>query len=203
MSTRPVAAKGTAKSLVGAIEKKEHELEDLTKKITDASMLMQPLLLPKQSTAVDYMTGGASLFTGDFTHDRKFLEHVVDKVLVYESGALVVQFRQASLFQPVRFAALDQSSKTGLVAGRREHEAEFQRQKAEVTRHSGAGAAKNLAVDVLHDGEGRPAYVMFTPGVVKRTFGPGKYGESVTAPSGAANEIALASPAGVEPALAT
>ena len=196
------AGQGAAKALVSAIEKKEQELEGLTKKIADASLLVQPLLLPRQAAATDYLTGSASLFTGDFTHDRKFLEHVVDKILVYESGALVVQFRQESLFQPVRFATLDEPSKADLAKTRREHQAEFQRHKAEVARHVGAKAANNLAVDVLH-WEGRPSYVMFTPGVVKRTFGPGAYGESVTAPAGATNEIALASPAGVEPALAT
>jgi hypothetical protein len=36
----------------------------------------QPLLLPKQAAAIDYLTGGASLFTGDFLQDRKFVEHV-------------------------------------------------------------------------------------------------------------------------------
>jgi hypothetical protein len=119
-------------------------------------------------------------------------------VLVYESGALVVQFRQASLFRSVRFARLDESAKADLAAKRQEHDAEFQRQKAEVVRRVGRHAAQNLAVDVLRDGDGKAAYVIFTPGVVQRTFGPGKYGESVTAPSTAVNEIALASPAGVE-----
>ena len=42
-----------------------------------------------------------------------------------------------------------------------------------------------------------------TPGIVKRTFAPGAYAKSLTAPAGPTNEIALASPEGVEPSLAT
>ncbi len=199
--TAVAAGKGAPRALVDAIEKKEKELQELTRKIAESSALVRPLMLPKREVVADYVAGGASLFTGDFVRDRKFLEHVIDKVLVYESGALVVQFRQESLFQPVRFATLGASSKADRSAQRVEHEAEFRQQKAEVARHAGAQAAKNLEVDVLQDGEGRPAYVMFTPGSVRRTFGPGKHAAAIAA--GGANEIALVSPAGVEPALAT
>jgi hypothetical protein len=97
---------------------------------------VQPLLLPKQTAVADYVAGSASLFTGDFAHDRKFLEHAVDKVLVYESGALVVQFKQQSLFEPVRFATLGEPSKADIAAQRLESQAELREQKAEVVRLS-------------------------------------------------------------------
>jgi hypothetical protein len=131
------AGKGAPKALVEAIDKKETELQELTRKIAEASALVQPLLLPKQTAVADYVAGSASLFTGDFAHDRKFLEHAVDKVLVYESGALVVRFKQESLFEPVRFATLGQPSKADIAARRFEYQAEFQEQKAEVVRRVG------------------------------------------------------------------
>jgi hypothetical protein len=88
-------------------------------------------------------------------------------------------------------AILGASSQADVPSQRLEHEAEFRQQKAEVARHAGAQAAKNLEVDLLQDGEGRPAYVMFTPGSVRRTFGPGRHAAAVAA--GGANEIALVS----------
>ena len=69
-------------------------------------------------------------------------------------------------------------------------------QQAEIVRLAGKKALENLEVDVEIDADGQPAFIMMTAGAVKRTFGG--------APSsGRLGEVALASPAGVEPALAT
>ncbi len=151
----------------------------------------------------DFVTGSAPLFTGDFDADRKFIEHVIDKVLVYETGVIVVQFRQASVFEPIGFASLSEPSHGDLASKREQHLAELRNHKAEAAKHIGREAVEKREVEVHVDEHG-PAYVMFTPGSVKRTFGPGKYAESVTnASSPTSGEVALASPGGFEPPLAT
>ncbi len=192
-----VAGTGPAKTLAAEVEKRDAELEEVTARIADAEARMLPVLVPSIVRVTDFMTGNAPLFNGDFDADRKFLEHVVDKVLVYESGAIVVQFRHAGLFEPIGFATFGQTSPGDLAAKRRGHLHEFQQGKEAVAQQAGA-AAESLAVDVLHDKNGSPAYIMFTPGSVKRTFGPGKYAESVTnASSPTSGEVALASPGGI------
>lgn len=42
------------------------------------------------------------MFDGDLAHEREFLRRVLEGVYVYNDGAILVRFREASLFEPVR-----------------------------------------------------------------------------------------------------
>ncbi len=93
---------GAAEVLVAELEKRVQELQELERSIAEAESRVQPLLLPRPLAVQDYVSGTASVFEGDFGRDRKFLETVIDGILVYANGAIVLQFQEASLFEPVR-----------------------------------------------------------------------------------------------------
>jgi hypothetical protein len=57
--------------------------------------------MPRAPTVSDYLTGSASLFQDDMARDRALLEQVLDCILIYASGAIVVKFKEATLFEPV------------------------------------------------------------------------------------------------------
>jgi hypothetical protein len=67
----------------------------------EAEAHIQPLLMPRAPAVADYLTGNASLFQDDMARDRAPLEQVLDCILVYASGAIVVNFKEATLFDPV------------------------------------------------------------------------------------------------------
>jgi site-specific DNA recombinase len=193
---------GAARALVAEVEKRESELSALAARIAEAEALVQPLLRPRAGSVADYKSGSATLFTGDFTRDRDLLERVLDGVLVYADGSLVARFREASLFEPMRFAhlSLDPKRKNGaLPVARTAALKEFQAQRADIARVAGKKALESLEMDVEEDADGQPAFIMMTKGAVTRTFSGGP------APR-RPDEIALASPGGfsrcgyVEPA---
>ena len=57
--------------------------------------------MPRAPAVSDYLTGSASLFQDDMARDRALLEQVLDCILIYASGAIVVKFKEATLFEPV------------------------------------------------------------------------------------------------------
>ncbi len=193
------AGKGTVKVLVAAIERKESELEELDVKIAETAALVQPLLFPKASSIKDYVVGSASLFTGDFTRDRQFIERVVDRVLVYESGAIVVQFKSESLFQPIKSARLMTEKATSgqpLVDQARElHQRTVGAMRETVRHFLGPKALEGATLEVIDIRPGQAGYNL------------SKGARWVERPprraAGSKNEIALASPGGFEPPLAT
>jgi hypothetical protein len=145
--------------------------------------------------------GPRAFRTGDFDSDRKLLVETISGILVYPNGSLVVQFQEASLFEPMRFAQLPNVPKgedRDLARARAAARREVQEQRAEIERVAGKKALENLEMDVEMDADGQPAFIMMTAGVVKRSFG-GAQGSS----SRRSDEVAYVSPAGVEPALAT
>jgi hypothetical protein len=185
---------GAAKLLVGELDKCVHEMTDLAKKITEAEALVQPLLLPRAATVANYKTGTASIFTGDYATDRHFLEKVIEAIVVYADGSLLLQFKESSLFQPVKFARLQNKPPQGedLAAQRRAQQAELDRMLADaaktLTPDQMAALKANMEVDLHQDADGQPAFVIMTKGAVKRSFPP--------APPETIRKIALASPAG-------
>ena len=73
---------------------------------------MQPLLLPQVEAVRDYVVGHKSLFRGDLSEDKAFLEGVLDGIFVHADGALVLVFRDDGLFGPV--ASYELTSPEGL-----------------------------------------------------------------------------------------
>ena len=57
--------------------------------------------MPRAPAVSDYLTGSASLFQDDMARDRALLEQVLDCILIYASGAIVVKFKEATLLEPV------------------------------------------------------------------------------------------------------
>jgi hypothetical protein len=154
-----------------------------------------PVLVPSIARVRDFVTGAAKLFTGDFDSDRKLLVETISGVLVYPSGSLVVQFQEASLFEPMRFAQLPNVPKgqdRDLAKARAAARREVQEQRAEIERAAGEKALENLEMDVETDADGNPAFIIMTAGVVKRTFG------GAQASARRSDEVAYVSPAGVE-----
>jgi hypothetical protein len=92
---------GSPKALVDAIREREAELEQLASRIAEAECNIQPLLMPRAPAVEEYLVGSASLFQDDFARDRALMERVLDSILVYANGAIVVHFKQATLFKPV------------------------------------------------------------------------------------------------------
>jgi hypothetical protein len=98
--------KGTSRKLVAEVEKREQEIEELRSRIEEAEASVQPLLLPRRVAVTDCISGSTSRFTGGFNHDRQLVERRIDTILVDPERSLVVQFREASLFEPLRFGRL-------------------------------------------------------------------------------------------------
>ena len=192
--------KGAPKTLVTELQKREQELEEVSARIAEGEARVLPVLVPSIARVRDFVTGAAKLFTGDFDSDRKLLVETISGVLVYPNGSLVVQFQEASLFEPMRFAQLPNAPKgrdRDLAKARAAARREVQEQRAEIERVAGKKALENLGMDVEIDADGQPAFIMMTAGVVKRSFG------GPQASSRRSDEVAYVSPAGVEPALAT
>jgi hypothetical protein len=97
---------GAAKILVAEVEKRVAEIEEITGRIASAEAALQPLLFPRPAAIADYLSGNASLFEEDYARNRQLLDRVINHILVLADGSIVVQFREASLFEPVRFCRL-------------------------------------------------------------------------------------------------
>jgi hypothetical protein len=139
------------------------------------------------------LSGDAWRLTGDFDSDRKLLVEIISGVLVYPNGSLVVEFQEASLFEPMRFAQLPNTvngQDRDLARARAAARREVQEQRAEIERVAGKKALENLEMDVEIDADGHPAFIMMTAGVVKRTFG------GAQASSRRSDEVALCVPSG-------
>ncbi len=166
------------KILVSEIEKREKELEELQGRIAEAEALVTPLLIPRAAAVKDYIAGSASLFENDSARDKEFLERVLEGIFVYADGTITLRFRESSLFAPVTSFGLqgeEQGSDATLAARRKLHRDLL---------------ANGLAQ--FEDCKNKPATVQ-----VEQAHGLPFYRFDSPA------KIALASPAGVEPALAT
>jgi len=91
----------TTAILVAEIEKREQDLQEVAGHILEAEARVQPLLLPKPAAVEDYLVGSATLFDGEFQRERELLEQVLDGIYIYADGDIVVQFKEAGLFEPV------------------------------------------------------------------------------------------------------
>lgn len=98
--------KGTVDALLKALSDRQAEMADLDRRIEEAEALVQPLLLPRPRAIQDFVSGRVSVFAGDFTLDKEFLSRVLDAILVYPDGAVVVRFAEDSLFAPMAAAEL-------------------------------------------------------------------------------------------------
>jgi len=207
---------GAAKILVAEVDKRVVEIEEISGRITSSEAALQPLLIPRPAALADYLSGNASLFKEDYAQSRQFVERVIDHVLVLADGSIVVQFREASLFEPVRFCRAPAPASTQgpegsaepLADARKAHLEEYQRMRQALEQQLTPEQLAGLEVDVLQDPDGNPAFVFATKGAVTRTWGPagpdgGGPGRGGSASpgrgpgeGGAGRKIALASPAG-------
>lgn len=164
------------------------------------------------------MSGNASIFDEDYARSRQLLERVLDHVLVLADASIVVPFREASLFEPVRFcrvpapasAQASEGSAEPLADVRKAHLEEYQRMRQALEQQLTPEQIAEFEVDVLQDPDGNPAFVFATKGVVTRNWGPAAadgWGPGRGGPvspgrgpgeGGAGRKIALASPAGFE-----
>ena len=194
--------KGAAELLVNELEKRQRKLTEVATRIADAEALVHPLLAPRLGGAEDFRSGDARLFSGQMQEDRALLDPCVESIAVYGDGTLVLKFKEAGLFEPLRYAPLPpQRSTVNLPDDRKRYADELAAVRDDAAQTLTREQLDGLEVDVLHDPDGRPAFVMMTPGVVTRTFGhssppPDQGG------GGGDGEKPLASPTGFEPVLA-
>ncbi len=92
---------GAVKVLVGEVEKREKDIQELTTRIREAETLVQPLLIPRPPAVEDYLVGPASLFDDDFTRNKQLMERVLEGIFVHADGTISLRFRESSLFAPV------------------------------------------------------------------------------------------------------
>lgn len=126
------AGGGAVAILVAKLKEREQQLAEAEAQIADAERTLQPLLLPTLISTEAFDTGEQSFFDGEYLHDREFIERVVESILVYGDGAIVMRFREDGLFSPVvetRFGALEQP--TGSLGARRRLAADLARDTAE------------------------------------------------------------------------
>lgn len=94
--------KGASGLIVEKIQRHEETLVELDARITDAQALLEPRYVPSAASKLaEYVTGDASIFRDDHPRDRALVERVLDKILVYPSGEIVLSFKRDSLFAPV------------------------------------------------------------------------------------------------------
>ena len=142
------------------------------KSVAEAEALVHPLLAPRRGGAEDFRSRDARLFTGQMEADRALLDPCAESIAVTAAGRWCSSSRRpaSSSLELARTPA-----------------------DAALTPEQPQG----LEVDVLHDRDGLPAFVMMTPGAVPRTYpsaGPRRRGGNGKEPS--------ASPRGFEPLLA-
>ena len=89
------------------MEQSEAEIDQLKVKISEAEGLIQPYLMPNAPVINEYLTGTATLFRGDRIQDRKLLAEVLDAILIYATGQVVLRFRAETVFTPVSEYHLD------------------------------------------------------------------------------------------------
>jgi site-specific DNA recombinase len=106
---------GAAEILVREVERRASEIAELDKKIEEAEALVQPLLLPHPAAVRDYVTGSASLFHGDVSEDQEFLRGIIEGIYIYTDGAIVVRFKEASLFEPVKECRINENARDRLL----------------------------------------------------------------------------------------
>jgi len=140
--------------------------------IADAEALVHPLLAPRHGGAEDFRSGDARLFSGQMEDDRALLDPCVESIAVHADGTLVLQFKEAGLFEPLRYAPLPSLPETvNLPDDRKRYNDELDRMRADAASRLAPEQLEGLEVDVLHDADGHPAFVMMTPGAVTRTLG--------------------------------
>lgn len=115
---------------------REKEIGELEGKARDARDLLAPLLLPSQRAVHDFVTGHASFFDAEWLYQREFIERVVERIVVYADGSIVVRFAADSLFAPVADVELVEGavaspSETAGLAAKRAHLARLVRDTRE------------------------------------------------------------------------
>ncbi len=90
-----LVGEGEIPELVAEIELRKKQIAELDGKVAAARANLQPALLAR--TMRDVESGDAPLLTGDPIEDRAFLHEVIEKILVYADGSIVVRW-QGSLF---------------------------------------------------------------------------------------------------------
>jgi hypothetical protein len=196
---------GAAAMIVAKVQRHEQKLVELEARISDAEALIQPLLVPTTATKLaDYVTGSATIFLDEYARNRALVERVLDKILVYASGEIVLVFRPDSLFAPVMTATVTAVSKS---ASREEHRAMFDTLKERVgenarfwVHETGRGTTyasttgRRIAAD---DDDG---YGLNGSGEIALATPTGQGRDFASADAGL-DEIALATPTGFEPVL--
>lgn len=169
---------GSSSLIVEQIKRHEARLVELDARIADAAALIQPLLVPSAASKfADYVLGSASIFRDDHARDRALVERVLDRILIYPAGEIVLVFHRDSLFAPVVSATMKGDAKG---ATRAEH----QRMFTELRKRS----ASEARVSVYQFGD-RAGYLATTSRKVAADDDDG-YGLS------GSGEIALATPTG-------
>ncbi len=82
---------GVTRVLVSGVEKREKDIEELTRRMFEAQALVQPLLIPRAPAVEDYITGPVSMFEDDFAQNKQFVDKVLEGILV--SGCYRRQWR--------------------------------------------------------------------------------------------------------------
>lgn len=175
---------GATKVLVAQIEKREKEIEELAKRISEAEVLVQPLLLPRPAAVHDYIAGPASLFENDLAHDKEFLSRVLEGIFVHADGTISLRFQGASLFAPVVSCRLDaEASASPLPAARREHQKLAVALLRDVKASKERGTAPHL--HVVENAASGVTYV-----ATREVFGDASFEPSPSAgPGGGGNNI--------------
>jgi hypothetical protein len=177
--------KGSSEMIVEKIRHHEKTLVELDTRIANANALIEPLVVPAAASKLaDYVTGSASIFReDDHARNRTLVERVLDKILVYPSGEVVLVFHRDSLFAPVVSATMTGSGKG---VPRAEHQEIFNKLKK--------GTDRDARVWVHQNGD-RTTYAATTGRVLAADEGSEWFELADDATSGG-SEIALATPTG-------
>lgn len=90
-----------SKTLVELVLQREEQIVAVETRIEESRSLLQPLLMPRTAAVRDYITGDASIFQGDLARDKEFLTRVLEGIFVSADGAIVMRFRDDTLFARV------------------------------------------------------------------------------------------------------
>lgn len=97
-----IEAGAAVKVLTEKLAKREREIKQLEVDLARAQASVQPTLQPRGLDRWQVAGGNASLFTGDYTHDRGLIDQVVTAITVGRDGVITLAFNGPSLFGSVR-----------------------------------------------------------------------------------------------------
>lgn len=156
---------GMVAVLVKRLKELEEQLAEVDTRIAEARELIQPIMVPSIVTEDDFVSGSASVFSGDHHKDRAFLEQTISRILVYADGSVVVRFRANNLFTPVEAYRLGRESHEPLAEARHRQLVNYEGTRLGLEDEGRMPVGAQLVVvEAPSNGEYNPYYIFTEPG---------------------------------------